>query len=164
MQVRGNNYSITVEREFHEFHVLEETDPNWRFVDASGHVHTYAPDGSVPTVESVSLGTYWCEGCCDEHEDFETRCVRCGERVTPGTRAPSGPTRIPGLTTVTATFTHRFGDYGRIADAFVTGERLDIDLPDANVRLVGARVVECDTDLLTGEGSVTVIAEQVATL
>lgn len=68
-----------------------EPDPDWSFTDTAGHTHRWvAPDGeevwwigSVPTLERVVTGSYWCPDCDDLHEKKERHCIQCGEVVTP---------------------------------------------------------------------------------
>lgn len=78
---------------------LPVPDPKWRGTDSNGHEHHYAdgPD-RYPTLRKMESEPYWCDLCDDEHTDTWLACRICGEKVTPGTRAPepvwvAGPTR-----------------------------------------------------------------------
>ena len=93
----GKNYKLTYERDYVTVSSLyPEPDPDWTFVDAAGHRH----DGSGETLEWVFTRTYWCEECCDEHEEGEWRCLECGEVLVPGTRTAQDR-QLPGLARLT---------------------------------------------------------------
>ena len=106
--IRTELWELKITREVIDITPTNEPDPAWRYTDPAGHEHRYetgvelvnTADLHVATVESVSLGTYWCEGCCDEHEDFEICCKQCSAVVTPGTRAVTDRRFMPGLTEV----------------------------------------------------------------
>lgn len=74
-----------------------ERDPDWRFVDAAGHVHTYRPR----RWKWVVTGYCRCSICCCEVEPWEWgeyRCTVCEEVVSPGMRPVKDPVMyIPGL-------------------------------------------------------------------
>lgn len=67
----------------------QERDPNWRFVDSHGHVHTYQNQEKM--WEWVVDYSYWCDFCRDDHDAGEFRCKHCGDEVTPGTRKEMNP-------------------------------------------------------------------------
>lgn len=55
-----------------------ELDPKWSYTDPAGHVHT-----TLDTLEWVVTSTYWCDSCCDEHDEGEYRCRLCAAVVEP---------------------------------------------------------------------------------
>lgn len=72
-----------------------EPDPNWRFVDYGGHVHTWATLGRTCR-ESTS--EYWCEACGDEHTESSWRCLICNVEIEPVYRSAENPAcEVPGL-------------------------------------------------------------------
>lgn len=68
---------------------LPEPDPDWRYVDAQGHEHTYS-DG-YPTLVEVED---WPAGVDVDGFDYPAgtrlECRLCGEEVRPGLRGPTG--------------------------------------------------------------------------
>jgi hypothetical protein len=66
-------------------------DPDWHYVDAAGHEHTYGA-GTFKTV-NVFNG-YWEGG--DEDWSSHQECVQCGEWIVPGTLLRHGPMFIHG--------------------------------------------------------------------
>lgn len=74
-----------------------ERDPDWRFVDAAGHVHTYRSRRWKWVVTSVC----GCSICWDDGEPYEYgeyRCTVCGALVEPRRRPVRNPVReVPGL-------------------------------------------------------------------
>ena len=92
--------SLTIERNAIEVppSFLPEPDPDWTFIDAAGHAH-YSDDG-YPTLERVVVDTWWCADCHEHHDDEAMACRVCGERIRPGTLAPSPfSRRMPGTET-----------------------------------------------------------------
>ncbi|KKK92732.1 hypothetical protein LCGC14_2699970, partial [marine sediment metagenome] len=102
--IRTELWELEVTHEVVDVTPMNEPDPVWGYTDPAGHKHRYetgvelvsTSDLHVATVESVSLGAYWCEDCCDEHEEFEIRCKECAAPVTPGTRAVTDQRFMPG--------------------------------------------------------------------
>ncbi len=41
---------------------------------------------------------YWCEGCCDEHEESELQCRLCGAKLEPKYDWKEDTVQLPGLT------------------------------------------------------------------
>jgi hypothetical protein len=76
-------------------------DPDWCFKDKEGHAHfwckgTDGTDGGwiLPSLNKLEeIDTYWCEDCCDEHEDVTVtyECKQCGELVKLGYKVDRGP-------------------------------------------------------------------------
>lgn len=80
---------------------MPERDPDWKFVDAAGHGHFYAADGSLPTLK-------WNQQSCTmgHGEDCDAEgtwhCGLCGEEIQPGTR-PAKPIYVAGRSRITCT-------------------------------------------------------------
>jgi hypothetical protein len=75
-----DGYTLTIEQEAIPYRERghHELDPKWSYTDENGHVHT-----STDSLEWVVTGTYWCDTCCDEHDEGEWRCRECAAVVEP---------------------------------------------------------------------------------
>lgn len=95
----GREADLTISREYINVETLEpptEKDPDWRFVDPAGHVHTYRSR----RWKWVVTGYCGCAICACDDEPFEWgefRCTVCGALVEPGRRPAPPPPPIPGL-------------------------------------------------------------------
>jgi hypothetical protein len=88
--VRHAGRELRTERELTAVHYEHDLDAGWRFTDAAGHRHhcEYEAADHYPTLRRVTDRVYWCEGCCDEHDDSHLECRQCGEHVVPGITGP----------------------------------------------------------------------------
>lgn len=159
----GDGFEITLERDLQEFWSLTEPDPNWRFVDAAGHVHTRAEDGGYPTLKPRTDGEYWCETCCDFHEDYVSVCKLCGEVVVPGSRTPTTPEVIAGPVRVSARFDERFKDFDTLRQAMDWDVDVDLDMP-GGFRLLGVRATRISGMGPWGGVEIEATAREVETL
>lgn len=85
----GPEHVIEVRQDYIDISTMAgvESDPDWTFTDAAGHVHKRVGHG-VPTLRRVQLtDPYWCYDCRDEHEgESHLECVDCEEVIEPGVR------------------------------------------------------------------------------
>jgi hypothetical protein len=64
-------------------------DPRWEHTDSHGHFHTFAEDGSLPTLRT-EIVEMPCDGSCDDvcggegYTITRYRCKICGDEVEPG--------------------------------------------------------------------------------
>ncbi len=98
--IRHAGRELRAERAVIPVHYMSDLDANWRFTDAAGHRHHCEYDAAdhYPTLRTVTDRMYWCEGCCDEHEDSHLECRQCGEHIRPGITGP-GVKQIAGPVT-----------------------------------------------------------------
>lgn len=78
-----------------------EPDPNWRYVDHAGHVHTY-DNADKMRMDVLEKAEDWehDEGSQEFYPNGDIVCRHCGELIEPGTvyHPPSMyPQSIPGL-------------------------------------------------------------------
>ena len=73
-------------------------DLDWRYVDAAGHGHFYAEDGSLPTLDLRAEPRVYDDGYggVDEWESTIWVCPECDEHVVPARMASPTPTSVPG--------------------------------------------------------------------
>lgn len=120
------SYATTSEWTFHtsvKYIDVTTTGPepvrDWRYVDAAGHGHYYAP--GYPTLTHVV--DEWAAD--DDGEEYPVRthmeCPHCGEHITPETRYSMGRSTVPDV---------------RLAWLERPGERIDL-APDEADELLG---------------------------
>ena len=140
MTLQGKGWTLDVTRDMIDATPISEPDPNWLYVDPSGHEHRYGKDFETPTLGWVSTGWYWCDLCCEAHESGNWRCLRCGAVVVAGTRAVVIRQYVAGLTHVHGTIIEGVAGFGELVAAFETDDTVDLRLGDVLVR--SARPVE----------------------
>lgn len=94
-------HTLEIHREMIPVTSISELDPNWRYTDRAGHVHRPSVTRELgkedkitgyPTLEWFPED-HECNRWCDEEGCPRWRaCPRCGEKITPGSRA--GRTRM----------------------------------------------------------------------
>lgn len=86
--------------------VAVKPDPEWEFVDDTGHFHAFAEGGKLPTLQSERVAMP-CDGSCGgvcEGEGYTVlrwTCRICGQEVEPG-YAPDEKARGMGVPIVTS--------------------------------------------------------------
>lgn len=77
-----------------------EPDPNWSYIDAAGHVHTWKSKSFRWVKDDPNAPDFWTDADGDEHNaDTHAECKKCGEHIEPATRWRPGDTFstfIPG--------------------------------------------------------------------
>jgi len=124
------HFTLTLEREHLETGPFLEPNPDWSFTDEAGHVHTYGPKFSTPTLEDVWVEGTGCCCCCDSDGDYEKRCKICGEVIYPGTRYNPGET-ILGLQSCYGTLTQDHPEFERLLESFYSQTPFTLCLSDS---------------------------------
>ena len=148
----GGDWEVTIQQDIVDATPIDEQDPDWRHTDPAGHEHRYSrlpglERLEVVTVEWVDVGEpYWCEDCCDIHQDAEDRCVECGAVVVPGTRAVVDRRYMAGLTHVHGFVRRGVDGFDRLLEYAIKQEILDelplLDLDGRRVLLSGVRATD----------------------
>lgn len=103
----GRDVTVSIETDVEEVRSGEYYVPDdWTWTDPAGHRHT----ASLKTTHWVTLYTYWCCDCEDEHEESQLQCKKCGVEVKPVRHWREVVSRFRGLTSGTA----------RVRDGWIT--------------------------------------------
>lgn len=144
-EIRGRDYTLTIETELLEWTPTEVPDPKWVHTDSAGHEHRWVGD-EVPTVETVKVGEYRCDSCCDMHTVTETRCKLCGEQVSVGTKAPAGQEYREGSRTVLGTVAPTHKHYKALYEAGFNMTELDAFEIEPSLFVQGVKVLAWGDD------------------
>ena len=99
LHYRVEKFSIDAELITPEFlDPPRELDPDWRFVDDKGHLHSFDTIGI--TLKEQIIGSWYCEEHDEVHEEYGYLCASCGQEIEPGKR-PGKVHPIIGPLTVT---------------------------------------------------------------
>jgi N-acetylneuraminate synthase len=141
---RAEGWELRIECEAHDVTPREEPDPEWRYTDRAGHVHTYDTEMEVPTATWVSQGPYWCDCHGDMVEDHVLECSECGEVISPGMRAVNEARSVPGLISAYGTVYRGEAAYDVLANAIYNDDVVSIRL--GRFQIPSAKATDMDED------------------
>jgi len=128
MKFDNTDWTITITQDTISVPIASEPDPHWREVDGEGHVHTYASDGSTPTLSDKELPPVWCNDCEEDHYDAVLVCRECLVPIAPGVRLVDQQMHVTDRVEITGSVKRTNAAYDALMESYLTGERITISL------------------------------------